>query len=168
MTTTTIDLKDAEKHFDKLSVDMQKAALRGLLSAAQRAQQEIMLRIIPSRSPKPVDRAASGYLGGWRVRPAPDGAWLENLETHAAFIEYGVRAIKPGQMMIRMLAAWVVRKGLASVEESTSVAWAIVTIMKSRGGIFNRGKGFGILKEAREKHIPRFIKEEVAREVDRL
>ncbi|HOA00798.1 MAG TPA: hypothetical protein PKI27_00670 [Dermatophilaceae bacterium] len=167
MTTYTLRLDQVAGHFEKVQGDMRKAAMRGLLSAAQRTQQEIVLRIIPTRSPKPVDRAASGYLGGWRARPTEDGAVIENLETHAAFIEYGVKNVKVGARMIRMLSEWAVRKGLATAEDAVAHAWAIARLMRNRG-IFNGGQGFGILKEATEKHVPRFVREEVARELQRL
>src|SRR5512146_3174502 len=106
----TIDLQDAAAYFGVLKNNYRQAAIRGLRSAALRAQQEIVLRIIPSRSPKPVDRAASGYLGGWRTYPIEDGAVIENQETHAAFIEYGVKAenVKISRRMIQMLTEWFI------------------------------------------------------------
>ena len=165
----SIDLSMAEAHFAGLADQMRKAALRGLQSAALRTQQEIVLRIIPSRSPKPVDRAASGYLGAWRTYPIPEGAVIENPETHAAFIEYGVRAenVKIGRRMIQALMEWFIRKGYAGPAGAKEAAWGLAKAMQRRG-IFNQGQGFGILKEAVEKHVPKFIQEEIAREIARL
>jgi hypothetical protein len=169
MGTVTLDLVDAAPYFANLQQSkFREAALRGLLSAAERTQQEIVLRIIPSKSPSPVDRAASGYLGGWRSYAVSDGAVVENLETHAAFIEYGVKNVRIGGQMIRALAAWAVRKGVASQADALQAAWGIAKRMQARGGIFNSGQGFGILKEATEQHVPRFLREEVARELGRL
>ena len=169
MSTKTIDIAMAEGYYGQLAENFRKAALRGLRSAALRTQQEIVLRIIPSRSPKPVDRAASGYLGGWRTYPIENGAVVENKETHAAFIEYGVAAsnVRITRRMIQMLSEWFVRKGYASAADAKDSVWGLAKKMQQRG-IFNNGQGFGILKEAVEKHIPGFIKAEIAREIARL
>jgi hypothetical protein len=165
----TIDLDQAESHFASLQGKAKEAALRGLVSAGVRTLQEIVLRIIPSRSPKPVDRAAAGYLGGWKTYPVPDGAIVENLETHAAFIEWGVKAsdVRIGRRMILALSQWGVRKGYVTAEESLSFAWALAKRMQQRG-IFNGGIGFRILEEAINKHIPKFIEEEIAKELEKL
>ena len=169
MSTKVITLANAEVYIDTLQTNIRKAAIRGLQSAALRAQQEITLRIIPSRSPKPVDRGAAGYLGGWHTYPLPDGAIIENNEPHAPFIEYGVAAanVKLGRRMILMLTEWFIRKGYATAADAKDAAWGLAKTMMKRG-IFNNGKGFGILKEAVENRIPQFIREEIARELARL
>ena len=102
---TTITLKEAGIYFgEKLPKLQRAAALRGLASAAQRGLQLVQAEIIPSRSPQPVDRGV--YRAGWRAVKIKDGYAVENLEPHAAFVEYGVRAsnVKPGRAMIAALA----------------------------------------------------------------
>jgi hypothetical protein len=161
-----ITLKQAAQRTDELKEKWRKAAVLGLQSAAARGVQDIITRIIPSRTPQPVDRGV--YRSGWRFYPAPDGAVIECFEPHAILIEDGVRAgnVKIGKKMIDALAEWVQRKGIVSGDEARSVAWAIAKSMQRRG-IFNKGKGMGILAELVDQYLPGYVEEEVAREVER-
>lgn len=143
-----------------------KAAVRGLQSAAARGVQTIVVQIIPSRSPMPVDRAT--FKAGWRAWPAPDGAVIENFEPHAILIEKGVRGenVKIGRKMIDALTEWAIRKRIVADEkEAKRFAWALAKKMKQRG-IFRGGRGFGILQELVERYLPDYIAEEVAREIE--
>jgi hypothetical protein len=161
-----INLSDADEHFRRFGDELQAAGRRGLVSAAARGVQEIITRIIPSRSPEPVDRGV--YKAGWRFYPDREGAVIENLESVAALIEDGVRAenVKIGRAMILALAEWAVRKGLAEKDEAESVAWAIAKKMKMRG-IFGR-EGMGILRELVDTRLDKLIQEEVVREIEKL
>lgn len=161
-----IDLSDTDAYFRTLSVRLHNAGKRGLLAAANRAKNLIVTRIIPARSPQPVDRGI--FKAGWQAVPTVYGADLYNAETHAAFIEFGVRAdkIKIGAAMLAALAEWAERKGMVAKGKGIGVAWAIAMRMKKRG-IFNGGTGFNILGEVVDKYLPAIIKEEVAREIER-
>ncbi len=163
---TEITLKQAAQKTDELRAKWREAAILGLQSAAARGVQDIIVKIIPSRTPMPVDRGI--YRSGWRFYPAPDGAVIECFEPHAILIEDGVRAsnVKIGRAMIKALAEWATRKGLVSGEDAEKVAWAIAKSMKKRG-IFNHGKGMGILAELIDKYLPNYVQEEVAREIER-
>jgi hypothetical protein len=163
---TEITLKQAAQKTDDLKEKWRKAAVLGLQSAAARGVQDIITRIIPSRTPQPVDRGI--YRSGWRFYPSPDGAVIECFEPHAILIEDGVRAgnVKIGRAMINALAEWVKRKGIVSADEAEGVAWAIAKKMQERG-IFGRGKGLGILRELVDKYLPGYVDEEVAREVEK-
>jgi len=165
--STEITLQGAAQRTDKLQEKWRKAAVLGLQSAAARGVQDIVTRIIPSRTPQPVDRGV--YRSGWRFYTAPDGAVIECFEPHAILIEDGVRAgnVKIGKKMIDALAEWVQRKGIVSGDEARGVAWAIAKSMQRRG-IFNKGKGMGILAELVDKYLPNYVEEEVAREVERV
>lgn len=162
-----IDISVAPAWVDGLLPEMKAAAARGCLAAAQRGVSEIVGRIIPSRSPQPIDRSI--YRAGWKAEPAEGGADLYNAEAHAVLIEDGVRAanVKVGMLMLRALASWAERKGLARKGDGMSAAWGIATNLKKRG-IFNGGQGLGILKELLEDRMSDFIEEEVARELERL
>lgn len=162
---TEITLKQAAQKTDELKERWHKAAVLGLQSAAARGVQDIITRIIPSRTPQPVDRGI--YRAGWRFYPAPDGAVIECFEPHAVFIEDGVRPenVKIGRAMIRALTEWITRKGIVSADEAEGVAWAIAKAMKKRGA-FGK-KGMGILRELVEKYLPGYVEEEVARELER-
>jgi hypothetical protein len=107
------------------------------------------------------------------MRPKKWGAEVANAVPHGLFIEHGVRAknVKPGRKMIDALAAWVKRKGIVAgrgrnvAAQARGVAFAIAQSMR-RKGIFNRGKGFGILKRALlpvQKYIQRELKREMAK-----
>lgn len=162
-----IQLAQAAAHFEGMKRKFRKAGLCGLEAAAQRGKMVIITQIIPSKTPQPVDRGI--FRGGWQVQPTKDGADLYNTETHAAFIEHGVRAenVKIGAQMIVALAEWALRKGLAEDQkEAISIAWGIAKTAQRRG-IFNGGKGFKILEECRKSYLPRFIREEVKREIER-
>lgn len=162
---TEITLKQAAQKTEELGEKWRKAAIIGLQSAAARGVQDIITRIIPSRTPEPVDRGV--YRAGWRFYPSPDGAVIENFEPHAVLIEDGVRAanVKIGKAMINALAEWVSRKGIASGEDAVSVAWAIAKAMKKRG-IFGK-QGMGILRELVDRYLPGYVEEEVARELEK-
>lgn len=164
MPDKVIKLEDAAKWVDgELGPALKEAALRGIVSAAARLLQEITLRIIPTKSPQPVDRGV--YRAGWRMRAEPDGAVIENLEPHAAFIEYGVRSgnVKVGRAMVDALEGWVVRKGIASGKDARRAAYAIALSIQRRG-IFNGGTGMRILEDAM-KQADEIIRTEVEREL---
>lgn len=169
---TTIDLDEADRHFAELDDRLRAAAVRGLQSAAFKGMQEILTRIIPSRTPQPVDRGV--YRAGWRVILESLGATLENAEPVAVFVEYGVRAanVKPGRAMISALAEWVVRKGITTSGQAVSTAWAIAKNMQRRGifsyyaGSSQLG-GMRILTELLVS-LPAIIEEEIRREIERL
>ncbi len=161
-----VELEMAERWVGKTEKDLRKAMVKGLFSAALAGVQEIVVSIISSRSPQPIDRGI--YRAGWRAVPSPDGADIENLEPVAVFIEEGVRAenVKPGQAMLDALTEWVQRKGLANGPEAASAAYAIAMNMQKKG-IFGK-QGMGILRELVNGQLTKLIEREVAREIDRL
>jgi len=169
MSYTFIDLKFAQYYLERIGDELDPACVRGMQSAAMRALQVIVTRIIPARTPQPVDRGV--YRAGWRAVPEPTGAVLENLEAHAPLIEYGVRAenVKIGRAMIEALAAWVPRKGLASEpKQAVKIAWAIAKAMKKRG-IFNYPgrQGLGIVDELLRDWLPSILRDEIGYEIVR-
>jgi hypothetical protein len=166
-----ISIQHAPKWVTELEGKLNKAAKRGLFSAAQRVVSVIQNEIIPSEPRVPVDRGI--YRAGWRARVIPDGALVYNGTPAAAVIEDGGRAenVKVGRAMINALAEGVVRKGLtgaAKNEEKAQagrqIAWAIAQSMKKKG-IFG-GVGLGIMRKARAR-IPELIDEEVRAEIKR-
>lgn len=170
----TIDLKLSGKEIERLGPKLRATVGRALFSAAIRGVQVIQTQIIPRRVPQPVDRGM--YRAGWRSAPIADGesvigGELWNGEPHAAFVEAGVRAqnVKPGHAMITALAEWARRKGLDGTdtpEGARQVAWAIARAMMRRG-IFNKGRGMGILRELMTRRMPAIIREEIRREAGR-
>lgn len=164
---TTVDLKDAGAMYGKMGKELRAAAVRGLQRAALRGLAEIKARIIPSRTPQPVDRGV--YRAGWNVELLSDGAAIYNPLPYAAMIEYGVKPgnVRIGAAMIQALSEWVVRKGLASSADAIRVAWRVARALQ-RKGIHGGGAGLGILKELEEGVLPRYAEEEVAREIGRV
>lgn len=159
-----ISLKDAGDEFgQKLPKRLREAALRGLLSAAQRGVQVVVTELIPAAVPQPVDRGL--YRAGWKAHALPSGrgAVVENLEPHAALIEHGVRAsaVKVGRAMIQALAEWAKRHGF---EEPERAAWAIARKMQERGIWGQRGLGIHAQLNARLR--TGIIREEVLREMN--
>ncbi len=161
---SSYDLSNADAFVDDVGKRLRAAGLRGLLSAAHRGVQAITTRIIPSRTPQPVDRGI--YRAGWRAGALFDGAFIENLEPSAVFIEEGVRGsnVKIGRAMIQVLAAWVQRKGIASADEAMGVAFAIAKSMQRRG-IFRGGEGLGVLRELVDKDLDGIMKDEIEAEI---
>lgn len=170
-------IEEADKWLGVVSIGMKKAAMRGLLAAANRTVNHIVTGIIPALTRRPVNRGV--YRAGWRAQPEPNGASVLNSVPHAVFIEHGVRPenVKIGRKMIEALTEWVRMKGIGgkvnqhgflvkrpSMKQAEATAWAIAKSMKRRGifGIV----GLGVLKKAGRK-IPTFIREEVAREIVR-
>lgn len=182
MVARPIDIKDAPMFTEELRGAILEGARAGLYSAAQRMVQHIQTEVIPSVEPQPVDRGT--YRAGWRAERDADGATIVNTTPQAGPIEYGVRAanVKVGRKLITAIADWAVRKGIASRQNSHRLAWAIATAMAAsvkvtRGGtvkivpgggrgIFNGGKGLRIMEKA-NRELPKFIREEVAREVEK-
>ncbi len=170
-------LKDAHLMVDEMGKETREAASAGLLAAAHRAVAYIVADVIPNTVPPPVDRGI--YRAGWRAKKFGTGAVVENVSPNAPFIEDGVRGsnVKIGRKMIAALAEWVRRKGIggktvtgrtgksrfvkASKVEATQIAWAIARSLQKQG-IFNKGKGLGVLKKASKK-FPQFIDEEVSK-----
>lgn len=159
-----ITLKEAGEEFgQKLPKRMKEAALRGLVSAAERGVAVVKAELIPAAVPQPVDRGL--YRAGWRSYPLPSGrgAAIENLEPHAGLIEHGVRAsaVKIGRAMIAALAEWAKRHGF---EEPERAAWAIAKKMQERG-IWGQ-RGLGILAQLNARLRTEIIREEVLREMN--
>jgi len=176
------DLKDAGLFIRDLTKDLRAAAERGLLAAAHRTVGHIVSSVIPATDPVPVDKGL--YRAGWRARAIAGGALVYNVSPHAPIIEWGAKVgnIKIGRAMIDALAEWVQRKGIGSTvvksrggrhrvvkatdSQARGIAWAIAKKMQQRG-IFAGGKGLRVLERA-EKEIPRFIRDEVSREIGAL
>lgn len=178
---TTYSLGQASAWLKHLSKNMEGAARRGLLSAAQRTVAHIQNEIIPATTPLPVARGV--YRAGWRAEATANGAVIINDVPHAPMVENGVRAgnVKPGRAMIDALTEWVRMKGIggkvvaskggrsrlvrATPDEARSIAWAVAMSMKKKG-IFDGGKGLGIMRRAAAQ-IPGFVRDEVRRELER-
>lgn len=168
MPTTTIKLSEAGGHFEKLAKEMPEAAKRGLVAAGFRLVQHLQLQELP------LDRGR--YRADWRCTPISNGAEVTNLSDQALFIEESVRAenVKIGRAMISALSEWARRKGLAPrrgggkgpSDPYRSMAWAIASRMKLRG-IFNPPAGLHPLKTATLLEGPRYVREEVERELKR-
>jgi hypothetical protein len=174
-----IGIDQAPDWIRKLAGEREEAARRGLLSAGHRLVSVIVTEIIPKEPRIPVDRGI--YRAGWRVRRDGKDVLVYNATPHAALIEDGVRGdrVKVGKAMIEALAAWVTRKGIGGVKkqgrdasghftnaigaDARRVAWAIAQSMRKKG-IFDGGKGLGILRKARPR-IPAIIDEEVRAEL---
>jgi hypothetical protein len=168
MASRSISLADAGKWTAIMGKEMRDAAERGLRSAGLKLVAHIQNEIIPETKPRePVDRGA--YRAGWRSTPGKGFVLVHNTLPYASIIEYGARAanIKVGRKMIEALMGWVRRKGLATGKDNVrQAAWAIAMAMRKRG-IFNGGKGLRVLERAL-KSAPRFIREEVDRELAKL
>ena len=175
------NLRDAGIIVKGMSAELRLAAKDGLLSAAHRAVQHIVAVVIPGLEHPPVDRGI--YRNAWKAKATQRGAMVYNNSPQAVFIERGVRAanVKPSRAFVAALVEWIRRKGIGSSStitrggrqrihkateaEATSIAWAIIKTMQSRG-IFNKGRGLRVLEKA-SKQFPRFIKEEVTRELNK-
>lgn len=157
--------KEAAAFFRKAAV--RQAAIKGLRSAALRGVQDIVTRIIPSRSPRPVDRGL--FAAGFKPVDLPTGAAIENREPHAPYVEYGVMGdrVRPGRAMIDALVGWVERHGLATGDDARSAAFAIARSLQAKG-IFRQGKGMRILEEWVTEKAKQTAKTEVARELKAL
>jgi hypothetical protein len=193
MVSARIDIKQAPAWVLKLGKQARGAALRGLYSAGLRTVEHIQTSIIPTESPIPVDRGA--YRAGWVCENVSGGVLIYNKMPYASIIEYGARAenIKIGRAMIDALTQWVRRKGIGAYStrrfkggmegskptltqkvtlhrlkepEARQIAWAIAKSMQ-KNGIFNGGKGLRVLEKAL-RHAPRFIAEEIARELEQM
>ncbi len=169
MPTTRLSLKDAQVYFDSkgpLANELRAAASKGLFSAALRAKRDIVSRVIGNLGArKPVDRGI--YRAGWQVERLPNGAAIYNAVPTAVLVEDGVKGsnVVASTKAHVALAEWVRRKlGGLSEKEAWGVAGAILGAMKKRG-IFNRGTGFGILKNYTRSTLPSVIKEECEREI---
>lgn len=173
MTARVVELKDGPKMVAELKGEMREAAMRGLISAAHRLRAQIVAKIVPSRSPKPVDRGIfrAGWMSYATTIEGQECAVVENTVPHAAFIEYGVPAtnVKPGKAMIDALTEWVIRKRIVNKSKASAargVAIAIAHKLKMRG-IFNGGQGLRILEEAM-READKVIDAEIAAELKRL
>ena len=177
MAAHVLNLKDVAGLQGILSKAIRQGALNGLYSAAIRMVGEIQTVTIPQTVPEPSQRGL--YKAGWKARQDADGATYENPVKYASIIEFGVRAanVKVGRKMIDALTEWVQIKGFASGTQAKQMAFAIARSMaanvQTKGGSFAGGgkgifKGTGLrIMERANKQLPQFIKEEVAREVER-
>jgi hypothetical protein len=167
-----ISITEAPAWVKGLEGALHRAAVRGIHSAGQRLVGHVQ-EVIASEPRQPVDRAI--YKDAWRSTPEATGAYVHNDSPHAVFIEDGVRGdhVKVGRKMVDALVEWVQRKGLTRdvPKESRSsaarqIAWGIAKSMQKKG-IFGEGKGLHILEKAL-RMAPKFIEEEVRREIEKL
>lgn len=157
-------LDDAARTFGrKVSEEMKAAAMRGLLSAAKRMCGIIVFKYIPGAKPQPVDRGA--FKAAWGSGQEGDGAYYDNVAPHAPFVEYGVRAgaSRPGRKMIRAIADWAIRKGIADKQNAIQVAFAIAHSIKARG-IASRA----VMEAANKGDLDAVVKEELERAMRKL
>jgi hypothetical protein len=188
----TFDIKLHAEFGKYIGTKLDGAIRRGLLSTAMRVVNHIKTEVIPSEPREPVLRGV--YAAGWKAQKTDGGADVYNDVPYATIIEKGVPAssVKIGRKMIDALTEWVRMKGLVAAkrpvaaggsqfvtriryvkktsdevnDDARAVAWAIAQSMKKRG-IFNGGKGLRILERALLE-VPRFVVEEVTREIQRL
>jgi hypothetical protein len=179
----SITIFEAPMWVQHLTEELHEAAIRGMQSAGLRLLQHIQVTVIPSTRDErtgmgpPVDRGA--YRASWRKRDVSNGSVVESTLPYASIIELGARPenVKIGKAMIDALTDWVIRKGLAGKRpgndssgeyrsQARNIAWAIAVSMK-KAGIFSGGKGLRVLERAAVE-APRFIKEEVTREIERV
>lgn len=172
MASVVVPLRMAPGMMEELKAEIRQAAFKGLILAGLRGYQKLITQIIPRRIPQPVDRGV--YRAGWKFKVLSDAVEIYNDEPHAVFIEEGVRAknVKVGQLMIDALAAWALRKGLASNQkEARSTAFAIAMKMK-KVGIFNKSgpykNGLGILKELVDHYLDDLIEAEILANIGQL
>lgn len=177
---TVIRLEDAGAFVGTLSEELRAKALVGVRKAAARGLQTVVSVIIPSRTPQPVDRGI--YRAGYKVQSTPNGADIYDDDPIAGIIENGVRAanIKIGRKMLTALAQWAIRKGLVKRkggkhryskqwDDAMSMAWAIAKKAKQGKGFHNQrpGGGLKIQEQLNKDFIPRYLREEVPRAMNR-
>lgn len=141
-----------------------QAAERAALGTAMRIVNHIVTEVIPTTSPKPVDRGL--YRAGWRAKKVKGGGEVSNATPQAPIIERGARAenVKAGRKMVDALTEWVRRKGIATDEkEARGIAFAIAMKLR-RTGIFNGGKGLRVLERAL-KRVEEFFNDELKSEL---
>lgn len=112
-----LTIQQAANYFGKggpLAAKIREASARGLLSAAERAVQQIVTREIPAKLPPPIDRRV--YAAGWHSERLPQGAAIYNAVPYAAAIEDGVPAgnVTFSTKMQVALAEWAQRKGISA------------------------------------------------------
>ncbi len=171
-----LGIEQSEEVGRQLGLLIDGAARRAVLGAANRIVQRITTVVIPAEPRPPIDRRV--YAAGFRAKPIPEGALLENTVPWASIVEEGARAenIKVGRKMIDALAEWVIRKRMVGVNaggkknvdvkaEARRIAWAIAMTMK-KNGIFNRGKGLKIVEKGL-KSLEAFFVDELKTELAR-
>jgi len=171
MAMLRITMREAAGYFapdGPLAEQLRSAALDGLYSAALRAKHDIVVKEIPNKMPRPIDRGI--YRAGWQVERLSTGAAVYNPVPHAAMIEYGVPAanVVISRKAILAIAEWAHRKlGIRAGAEAMRVATAIMHALKRRG-IFARGKGLRVMEDYARNTLPAIIRQEVAREVAKV
>jgi hypothetical protein len=171
MPTQVMSLREAGVYFAPMgpfAKEMRKAAAKGLFSAALRAKQDIVARVIPNQPRVPVDRGI--YKAGWQVEKLPDGAAIYNAVPYAIIIENGVPPgnVKAGGRARLNIAEWARRKfGGLDANAAWEVAGRIITAMRKRG-IFQGGKGLRILEKYSRDTLPNIIKREVEAELNKV
>jgi hypothetical protein len=148
-------------------MEMRAAALKGIFSAALRAKNDIVTKVIPQKDPAPVDKGI--YRAGWQVEKLRTGAAIYNPVPYAAAIEYGVSAgnVVFSNKFQKMLAEWVNRKlGGRTPKQAWSIAGAIMHSLKTKG-IFKRGVGLRVLEGYSRTTLLAVLREEVTREIEK-
>ncbi len=173
MSSFSVNLNQAARQFDALNQEILVAARKGLVLAAARGLQKIVVEIIPRRIPTPVDRGI--YRAGWKLKVVDQNSVeIFNDEPVAVFVEEGVRGqnVKIGRALLEALASWAMRKGMASGgQQAMQVAWAIARNMQKNGIFNNRGpykNGLGILRELVDHHIEDLMEAEIIAAVGRV
>ena len=118
MTRATITTAQLAKRLQQMQGELESAAIRGLRSAARRAQGYVVTEI------EAVDAVDTGELKrSTKVTNTDKGALLHVDAPHAPYIEHGTR---PHWPPLGPLADWARRKGLADDdEEAEEIAYAI-------------------------------------------
>lgn len=171
MTVKVLSIKQAADWFAPggLGKALRTAGLKGLLSAALRAKQDLQTRSMTELgNEQPIDRRI--YVAGWQTEKLPDGAAIYNSVPHALYIEYGVPAGKvvASHKAQQAIAEWARRKmGGIDEKKAWQVAGAILAAMRTKG-IFRRGQGLRVLERYVKRTLPTVARDEVAREVKKV
>lgn len=172
-----VDASQAEELARQLEREIGRALKRAALATALRIVQKVTVEIIPAEPRPPVDRRI--YAAGFRAKSSPEGAVITNSAPYADIIEYGARGanVKIGRQMIDALTEWILRKQILGGRGKTAaavadqrkaaahMAWAVALTLKKKG-IFNGGKGLGILQKAL-RGIDKLFAAELKREIER-
>ena len=128
-----VSLDQFARRCDRLGGDLERAALRGLRSAAYRLEGltvEAMHEPGQGNRFPPMD---TGELSrSVRTTPTAEGALVTVDAPHAAFVEFGTL---PHYPPLRPLADWAYRKGLADSEEEAMVVARAVARTIARWGM---------------------------------
>lgn len=167
MAVLRMNPREFARYHERLAREFKPTLLRGLRAGAARALPYLVDRTRAAPPANPAGIGAGGavntgnLIGGWRVKPLPDGAAIINLRSYGPTVDGGRRA---GSKLppLKDITRWIMRRLGKSESEARKLAFPFARAIARRGLIARKI----LTGEDAQIRISELVHEEMQHELD--